>query len=352
MLRGLRENGVGVTAIAARQTFSSREDPPPELGVEVVDVAPEPGGWGGRLGRLERPRGWLSRGAFGARVRELAAHADVLYLDETQTAWCSHGTRLPAAVHVHYLGRMDTPLGRPWRPGFRQALEIVLSERAATRRHRHFVASSPRIAEALGEMAPNAEVVRMPLSLDPARYRQAPLDGPPVAGIIGTAAWPPTRRALERLVGEVWPAVRRRVPDARLLVAGRGTSEVIGARAADGVEALGEIPSAVDFLSGLSLLLYPLPRGSGMKVKVLEAIAMGLPVVTTACGAEGIDSPGVVIRADDAGVVDATAELLLDATARAELGRASRASFLAEYAPAPATEPLAALFGRMAASGL
>jgi glycosyltransferase involved in cell wall biosynthesis len=200
-------------------------------------------------------------------------------------------------------------------------------------------------------MAPRAEVVRAPLSLDPALYRQAPLDGPPVAGIIGTAAWPPTRGALERLVGEVWPAVRRQVPDARLRVAGRGTSEVIGARAPDGVDVLGEIPSAVDFLSGLSLLLYPLTRGSGMKVKVLEAIAMGLPVVTTACGAEGIESPGVVIRGEDAGIVDATAELLVDAAARAELGRASRTSFLAEYAPAPATEPLAALFRRMAASG-
>jgi glycosyltransferase involved in cell wall biosynthesis len=111
---------------------------------------------------------------------------------------------------------------------------------------------------------------------------------------------------------------------------------------------VGEVGSAAAFLRGLSVLLYPIQRGSGMKVKVLESIACGLPVVTTAAGAEGIDSAGVLVRSDDAALADATAELLRDPQARRELGAAARSDFLARYAPGPATTPLVELYRRMA----
>jgi glycosyltransferase involved in cell wall biosynthesis len=347
LLRGLLAHGVGVRALAARQHFAVPGDVPTDLPVEVVPVDPQPP-WRARLRRLRRPRGELAVGEFAARVREAARDADVLHLEETDTAWCDEGVATPSLVHLHYLVRRDRPLGRPWQKAFRDGLEFALGERAAIRRHRCLVASSPLVAEALRRAAPEAEVVVAPLSLDPGLYRPAPLDGPPTVGIVGTAAWPPTATAIRALVEEVWPLVRRRVPEARLVVAGRRTAE-LGLTAAEDVEVVGEIGSAREFLQSLSALVFPLERGSGMKVKVLEAMASGVPVVTTPAGAEGIEpTSGVTVFSEPADLAEATSRILLDEAERRERGAAARSTFEQRYAPEPATLPLVELYRRIA----
>lgn len=322
-------------------------DVPTDLPVELVDVEP-PGPWAARLGRLRRPVGELAGGALAARVREAVADADVLHLEETETAWCDDGLSLPSLVHVHFLARHDRDLGPPWHRQFREVLDAARAERAAARRHRYLVASSPVVADALRALAPRSEVVLAPLSLDPALYDAAPLDGPPLAGLIGTARWGPTAQAIRSLVGEVWPQVRRGARDARLVVAGRGTGE-LGLPESPGVELAGEVDSARNLFQRLSLLLFPLARGSGMKVKVLEAMASGVPVVTTPAGAEGIGpSDGVVVHERPDQLAASATELLNDAQARRERGAAARADFERRYSPGPATEPLVELYRRMA----
>jgi glycosyltransferase involved in cell wall biosynthesis len=350
LVRGLQANGVDVQAIAARQHFAAAGDPPADLPVEVVDVPPEQPGWRAQLRRLWRPAGWLASGELQERVREAARSADVLHLEETETAWLDQGVSTPSLVHVHYLVRRDRDLGRPWQRRFRDVVEYRLAERAALRRHRFLVASSPLVEDALRKEAPHAEVVRAPLSLDPGHYPPAPLDGPPTVGLIGTAAWAPTARSMRRLVESVWPLIRRRVPEARLLVAGRGV-ETLGLASTAGVELLGTVPSAVEFLRTLSVLVFPLERGSGMKVKVLEAIACGVPVVTTPLGAEGIEADGVVVETEDKVLAAAAAGVLADDRLRLDLGASCREAFMRLYAPEPATRPLVELYGRMADRG-
>lgn len=346
LLRGLTAHGLEVKAIAARRIFSAGGEPPADLPVEIVDLPSALPSWRSRLDRLRRPLNELAVPAFAAHVREAARDADVIHLEETETAWCDEGISVPSLVHMHYLVRRDRSLGAPWSQPFRHGLEVALAERAAMRRHHYLVASSPLIAASLKHAAPLAHVVHAPLSLDPQYYTPAALDGPPLAGIIGTAAWPPTAAAMRELVETVWPEVRRRAPAARLVVAGRGTEKL--GLSASGVECVGEVSSSAAFLRGLSLLLFPLARGSGMKVKVLEALAVGLPIVTTAAGAEGIDAdPGVVVANDIAGLVEAASTILLDPQERLERGRSARELFERRFTPRPATEPLLALYERM-----
>ena len=346
LLRGLREHGVEVSAIAARRGFSIAGEVPGDLPVELVDVEP-PRPWAARLERVRRPRGELGTASFVERVRDSAAAADVLHLEETETVWAGDGVSLPSLVHIHYLARRDRDLGAPWSKQFREVLDGQRVERKAARGHRYLVASSPLVADALRAAAPHAEIVHAPLSLDPALYEPAPLDGPPLAGLIGTAQWTPTADAMRRLVRYVWPRVTAVVPEARLVVAGRGTAE-LGLPETAGVELAGEVASARELFRRLSLLLFPLARGSGMKVKTLEAMASGVPVVTTAAGAEGIEpSDGVVVRERAGELAAAAAELLADPEARRERGAAGRADFERLYAPRPATEPLAELYRRM-----
>ena len=343
LLLGLAAHGVGARALAARQHFAPPGVPPAGLPVELVDVAAERLG---RLERLRRPRGELGRGTFAERARAAARDADLLHLEETETLWTGDGIRLPALVHVHYLVRRDRSLAAPWRREFRELVEFALAERAAVRRHRYLVASSPLVADALRRAAPRADVVVAPLSLDPAYYAPPPADPPPAAGLIGTAAWPPTAAAVHRLAARVWPLVRRTLPDARLRVAGRGMDGLVSA--GEGIAVEGAVPSARDFMHGIAVLVFPLERGSGMKVKTLEALAAGVPVVTTAAGAEGIaGDEGLVVAEDDAGLAAAAARILRDDGERRERARAARAAFERRYSPKVATEPLVDLYGRM-----
>jgi glycosyltransferase involved in cell wall biosynthesis len=345
LLRGLRRHGVEVRAIAARQHFALAGAPPEDLDVEVVDVPPEPPGWRTRLQHLQRPLGELARGSFAERVVEASHGVDVVHLEEVSTAACARGLAVPSVVHVHYLARLDRGLGPPWRRQFREVLEFDRAERAALR-SQWLVASSPVVCAELRRRS-RAHVELVPLSLDPADYPIAALDGPPTAGIIGTGSWPTTGAAMRRLVFEVWPRVRRLVPEARLLVAGRGTGTL--GLDAPGVEILGEVPSAVEFMHRLSVLLFPIERGSGMKVKTLEAIAVGLPVVTTPAGGEGIEAgPGLVVQTTDDALATAAASILDDPGERRQRGAAARAAFEARYSPLPATEPLVELYRRIA----
>ena len=351
LLRGLQAHGVEVRALAARQSFSVPGDPPPDVPVEVVPVEPETPGWRARVRRVRRPNGHLSQGEFAAQVRAAAHEADVVHLEESATGWCDVGISTPSLVHLHYLVRRDRDLGMPWERRFRHVLEFRMGERAALRRHRYLVASSPLVADALRAESPRAEVVHVPLSLDPRYYAPAPLNGPPTVGIIGTAMWEPTARAMRRLAETVWPQIHARAPDARLLVAGRGSGS-LGLQGAPGIDLLGEVESAGAFFQRISALVYPLDRGSGMKVKVLEAIASGVPVVTTPAGAEGIQAEGgIVVESDDHALAAAAAELLTNGRLRQEAGRSARAAFDRRYTPEPATRPLVELYARIAGTG-
>jgi glycosyltransferase involved in cell wall biosynthesis len=321
---------------------------PDDVNIEVVPLSSEPLNLRGYYNRLRRPMPEYRQEAFVRRIAELASTADVIHLEEEQTVYSSDGARTPTVARLHCLVRRDRSLGWPWQQA-RWGLECLLAERAACRRHRYLIANSPLVADALRRSAPDAEILLAPISVDTRYYPRAPLDGPPTAGMIGTGSWPPTARAIERLVARVWPLVRKTLPDAKLLIAGRKMEKFRSMTRAPGVEFLGEVDSAAEFFGSLSVLLYPLSRGSGMKVKVVEAMACGVPVVTTPVGAEGIDADGgVIVEDDDRALAVEAAAILSDETERQQRGSAVRHAFELRYAPAPAAEPVADLYKRMA----
>ncbi len=350
LLQGLLEHGVDCHALAAdtgEQPASAPEDLPVEL-VRVEPLSP----WRVRRDRLLNPAGGLAHGRFAQRLRVLAADADVVHLIEVHAASTIAIFDRPTVVQLHCLTLRDRAIRRLWRPEDRDSLELLRAERRACRRADWLLVNSQEVADGLPARVPSSRVAVAPLALDPDHYQPSAQLQRPVAGLIGTASWPPTANAVTRLLTRVWPLVVERHPDAKLILAGAGMEAARFGAPADqpGVEWRGTVPSASDFVRELGVLLYPLTAGSGAKVKVLEALALGVPVVTTSEGAEGLgDRGGVVVEEDDLRLAEATVALLEDAEGRRAAGERARVSFLAHHTPAPAAGPVVDLYARMVA---
>ena len=90
------------------------------------------------------------------------------------------------------------------------------------------------------------------------------------------------------LVRSILPRVWRHRPDVRLTLVGRSPASAVQALASDRVEVTGYVPDIRPYIWASDLYVVPLRAGGGTRFKVLEGLAMGVPVLTTALGAEGI----------------------------------------------------------------
>ena len=110
---------------------------------------------------------------------------------------------------------------------------------------------------------------------------------------VGSFDHGPNRTAAQFLVDNVWPIVTQYVSSGRLLLAGRGSEEFLRAHGnvPPEIEALGYVDDLGTLYRECRLFVAPLAEGGGIKIKILEAMAHGIPVVTTPIGAEGIVDP-------------------------------------------------------------
>ena len=178
-----------------------------------------------------------------------------------------------------------------------------------------------------------ARVAVVPNGVDCAAFDQLPVDrsGPPTILYVGSLEWPPNVSAACYLARQVLPSVRRRLPEARLALVGKNpTAEVASlAHADDHVEVNGNVIDVRPYFRKAHVLAVPLEAGGGTRLKILEAFAAGLPVVSTAIGCEGIGAVHQehLIVTDRETCGDAVAQVLLDPSHAAD--RAQRASSLA-----------------------
>lgn len=115
------------------------------------------------------------------------------------------------------------------------------------------------------------------------------VDGP-VLLYLGALSWQPNAQAAKFLAHEVIGAVRQRYPGAVLKLVGRNPDrEVMELGSMPGVEVHANVPDIGVYLEGASFLTVALDSGGGTRLKILEAFAAGLPVISTATGCEGIE---------------------------------------------------------------
>jgi glycosyltransferase involved in cell wall biosynthesis len=134
---------------------------------------------------------------------------------------------------------------------------------------------------------------------------------------LGTMFWMPNVEGVSWFIREAWPQVKALVPAATFTIAGKRPPESLRrlAEAAGSVSLAGYVPDPQPYLENCAAFIVPLHSGSGMRVKIVEAWARGLPVVSTTVGAEGLeyrDGENILIADGGEAFARAVARLLAD----------------------------------------
>lgn len=170
----------------------------------------------------------------------------------------------------------------------------------------------------------------------------ADMGGPPAAApepdtliYPGTLSYAANLDAMRYFLGEIFPLVRAARPAARLLITGKATPEQRAALpASEGVEFTGFVDDIRALVARSCAEVVPLRQGSGTRLKILEALALGTPVVTTSKGCEGLDlAHGSELLVSDSpqAFAQATTLLLGQPALRRQLGLAGQRAVAAKY---------------------
>ena len=341
LLKGLVERGNEVVALAAcanpadvpavRDLF-----PKPDFDLRTFLYPQRTAGLHSKWQTFQRPYSYM----FGPELRqtlqsELNRGCDILHLEQVWAGWLGLRHVNRALLNVHYLVDIDLPAARTGSPSERLRRAVTRrAERRILARYRTISALTDRLAARVASFAPRAAVHTVPLGMDLGRYPlrrvdHAAPDRRPTLSLIGSFNWEPTLSAARRLLTRLWPEIARRVPSARLQIVGREAERTLGEfTGTERVSIVENVPDIMPYFYDADVMLYAPTRGSGMKVKVLEAFALGVPIVTNREGVEGLpvtDGVHADVTDDDDALIDRTVALLTDARLRASRASAARA---------------------------
>ena len=171
----------------------------------------------------------------------------------------------------------------------REAERVRRFEREAAIRCDRCLAVSEEETSAVRELFGVAHVDTVPNGVDTSFFR--PSDEEPESGCLlftGTMSYRPNAEAVQHFVSNVLPLIVRELPEAKLHVVGDAPPQEVAALAGQHVVVHGFVPDMRVYHRRAAVVVVPLLRGGGTKLKVLEAAAMGKAIVTTSIGADGL----------------------------------------------------------------
>lgn len=296
--------------------------------------------WRRRLASLREPFSEI-RQADGVRQlveARLSRGYDVFHLEQLWTGWLAAGVPR-SVINIHHFEVIDIEgtsarslAEHKARWQMRRATAAILAQADNLRLF------TPRLSERARDYNRTARHWVVPFAIDPAHYEMVASGSEPVVGLIGSMQWGPSRTAAERLITKIWPRVRSAMPSARLLIAGWQADRHLARFAGEpGIDLRANISHPREFFAEATVLAYAPERGSGMKIKVMEAMAYGVPVVTTTEGVEGLQVESgrhAHVADDDATLAQMIVAVLQDRAAASRMAREARALIVEQHSPA------------------
>jgi GT2 family glycosyltransferase len=294
--------------------------------------------------------------------RLLTERIDVLQLEYTQMGqYAGDYRRIVTALFEHdvYFQSIARGLSQRARPAaIYEYLRALRFEISMLSRIDHIqVCTEPNRAYLAG-FVPSAKArihAGLRAGIDTSLYRLMAAGREPFTMLfIGSFRHLPNQAALMWFVNQVLPRVRAQCPKARLVVAGSDTPpEHAFAGQKEAVELLGFVEDVRGPLARYAVFVCPILSGSGVRVKLLEAFAAGIPAVSTRIGAEGLATvDGEICRLADhpQGFADAILQLFDDATQAAEMSGRARCEVEALWDSTMVTERLVTSYVETAAA--
>ncbi len=209
-----------------------------------------------------------------------------------------------------------------------QARRLARFERETLNQHDALLPISPHDAGLLAKLGVHIPVQVFPAFIRTERYQPADpaTKAPQSIFFVGSLDWLPNLHGLYRFL-PVFRSLRKAVPGLSFHVAGRNTPAELLHLKEPGLFIHGEVQDAIAFMQQFQLMVVPLWEGSGVRLKIMEALALGIPVISTSIGAEGLGllpDQEVLLADNEAALEQQLLRLLQDKSLQFRLGAAGR----------------------------
>jgi len=233
--------------------------------------------------------------------RELeATQYDLIHIEPWYVSPSLPATTVPMVVATHNIEYevYEEYVRRFWfvplRPGYYwDVLKLAFWEKRVWRRASRVIAVSKDDASVIQKnVGPAVPVSMVPNGVDVSsfRFEMKKPEGPPVFLFVGSFTWMQNRDAVEWLMKSIWATLAKRFPSAVLRIVGRNMPSQLRKLAVNTrVTLLEHVENIEEEFHDAHILIAPIRIGGGTSFKILEAMASGLPVVTTTLGAAGLN---------------------------------------------------------------
>jgi glycosyltransferase involved in cell wall biosynthesis len=289
------------------------------------------------LRRLARSGVRMSVFGYNPAVERLLS----IYASQYQVAWLdttfsAHyvSRLLPGALKVMDTHNVESSLAwqeyRTLAPGLNKLrslarwANIAWAEKAYFPRFDYITAVSQEDAASYQSWLPAEKIVFLPNTIQVPSHLPEKSEAGMNILFTGKLSYFPNQNGIRWLVAQVFPEIQKRVPTVRLYIVGNAPPADIQALHSEAIIVTGKVPSVQPYQQMASVFVCPLWEGGGSRLKIIEAMAAGIPVVSTSKGAEGIEARHAehLYVADDAyAFARLVSDLLLDDEKRSQIAQ-------------------------------
>lgn len=251
------------------------------------------------------------------KAKHVLTFYDVDYLQARRIAHFAQGPSLKIRSWLYSV------MARRWEPRFAEKFDCCITVSDLDRQR--LLAANPCLTR----------IAIVPNGVDTEAYHPLPEpDGPPALMFVGSMEFAPCIDAVRYFHSAIWPTIQRQIPDVTLWIVGRHPAAEIVALSVDGVHVTGQVDDIVPYYQQASVCIVPLRSGGGTRLKILEAMALGRPVVSTTVGCEGldvVDGEHLLVADDPDDFATSVIRLLRDRALRERIETNARACVEAHY---------------------